>query len=447
MKTRSLALRSLILSASVLGAGLVCACLATVIFGGNGGDPKTTLPGPADEQLVSRGRYVAILGDCAACHSVPGRPDYAGGLPIGTPIGTVYTTNITPDEQHGIGGYSLGDFERAVRRGIRRDGTSLYPAMPFPSYSRISDADLKALYAYFMGGVRPADQADRAPSIAWPLSMRWPLTYWRWAFAPTPAGDAGQDQLARGAYLVEGLGHCGTCHTPRGAGLEERALSAKDGPLYLSGGAVDHYVASNLRGDALTGLGSWSEADIVEFLQTGRTKKSGVFGGMTDVVTHSTQSMTREDLAAIAHYLKSLPSAGGEAAFKYEEAAATTLSAGQDLTPAGLDYLNNCAACHLSSGRGYEQVFPALAGNPVVNAADPTSLVNIVLTGATVPSTGSAPSHYSMPGFGARLSDEEVADVVTFIRSSWGNEAAAVSPGTVGKLRAALDAPQPERGQ
>ena len=447
MKARSLALRAVILGSGILGAGLVCAYLTTVIFGGNGGDPTATLPEPADQQLVSRGHYVATLGDCAACHTAPGSPDYAGRLPIETPIGTVYTTNITPDEQHGIGRYSLGDFERAVRRGIRRDGASLYPAMPFPAYSRISDADVRALYAYFTRGVQPVHQANHGASIAWPLSMRWPLTFWRWAFAPAPAGTPGQDQLARGAYLVEGLGHCGTCHTPRGAGLEERALGAMDGPLYLSGGVVDHYVASNLRGDVRTGLGSWSEADIVEFLQTGRTRKAGVFGGMSDVVTHSTQSMTRADLEAIAHYLKSLPPAGSEAPFEYEAAAAGKLSAGQDLTPAALNYLNNCAACHLSSGRGYEHVFPALAGNPVINAADPTSLINIVLTGATVPSTDSAPSHFSMPGLGARLSDEEVADVVTFVRSSWGNTAAAVSPATVGKLRVALDAPRPARGQ
>jgi mono/diheme cytochrome c family protein len=428
-----------------LGAiGVVGAYAVTAVFGGVGGDRAAKLDNSADLQLVARGAYVAVLGDCAACHTAPHGQALAGGLAIGTPIGTVYTTNITPDKQTGIGNYSLGDFERAVRRGIRPDGSALYPAMPFPSYARVSDDDIQALYAYFMNGVPPVAQANRAPDIPWPLSMRWPLTYWRWMFAPAvqsvAAASSGDGVRDRGAYLVEGLEHCGTCHTPRGLGLEEKALTDKGGPQYLAGAIVDNFVADDLRGDPLTGLGSWSEADIVQFLQTGRDARTAVFGGMIDVVTHSTQSLHDEDLRAIARYLKTLSGSDGERNFVYQPAAASALASGDVSRRGALDYLNNCAACHLSSGEGYEQTFPALAGNPVVNAADPASLLHIVLTGGGEPATAKAPTHFTMPPFGGRMTDQEVADVLTLIRSSWGNSAPAVDAAQVARSRATLHA-------
>jgi mono/diheme cytochrome c family protein len=416
------------------------AWLATVIFGNAGGDRTATLAPGFDRGLVARGAYLAVAGDCAACHTAPGRKPFAGGMALATPLGAVYTTNITPDPATGIGRYSLGDFERAVRRGIRPDGSSLYPAMPFPSYARTTDADVEALYAFFMHGVAPVAQADRKEGIAWPLSLRWPLTWWRWAFAPAvgaPAPAASDPVQARGAYLVEGLGHCGGCHTPRGYGMQEQALTPAGGPAYLSGAIVDHYLAGNLRGGDLTGLGSFSEDDIVRLLQTGRNSDTAVFGGMAAVVSHSTQFMHEDDLRAIARFLKSLPGNGDQPAFAYEAGAASALGAGQVSARGSLDYLNNCAACHQSSGKGYTDTFPALAGNPVVNSADPSSLIHIVLNGATIPPTAKAPTPFTMPPFGERLSDQEVSDVVTFIRSSWGNKAAAVDPEQVAKLRQA----------
>ncbi|HEY1943164.1 MAG TPA: cytochrome c [Roseiarcus sp.] len=441
--------------AGLIGLGVVGvggAWLIAVLFGGIGGDRSAKLVQPIDQKLIARGAYVAVLGDCSACHTAPGGKAYAGDLPIATPIGAVYTSNITPDEQTGIGRYSYGDFERAVRRGLRPDGSALYPAMPFPSYARMTDADVQALYAYFTRGVQPVAQANRRSDIPWPLSMRWPLSYWRWLFAPTPAStspasettDAGADALlARGAYLVEGPAHCGACHTPRGLGLQEKALTAQDGAAYLSGGVVNNFVASDLRGDAVTGLGGWSEDDIVEFLRTGRNHNDAAFGGMTDVVSHSTQFMTNEDLRAIAQFLKSLPGEQGEARFAYKPAAATALAAGVVSTRGALDYLNSCAACHRSTGLGYAETFPALAGNPVVNDADPSSLINIVLNGGSMARTAKAPTRFTMPPFADRLSDQEVADIVTFIRSSWGNNASAVDAAQVAKLRQALNAPPP----
>jgi mono/diheme cytochrome c family protein len=223
--------------------------------------------------------------------------------------------------------------------------------------------------------------------------------------------------------------------------MEEKALTAAGGPAYLSGAVVDHYLASNLRGGDLTGLGSFSEEDIVRLLQTGRDSETAVFGGMASVVSHSTQFLHDDDLRAIARFLKSLPGTGSEAGVIYEASAASALAEGNVSARGSLDYVNNCAACHQSSGKGYLATFPALAGNPVVNGADPSSLINIVLNGASMPQTAGAPTPFAMPPFRDRLSDQEASDVVTFIRSSWGNKGAPVTPAQVAQLRTATAAP------
>jgi mono/diheme cytochrome c family protein len=434
----------------IVGALGLCAVVgAAKAFGGIGGDAAATLTVPITPELLQRGAYVAVAGDCAACHTAPGGQALAGGLPIATPIGTVFTSNITPDKATGIGNYTYGAFERAVRRGIRPDGEALYPAMPFPSYAHMSDADTQALYAYLMNSVKPVSQPDKSEAIAWPLSMRWPLTYWRWAFAPTVTTHAAtlssDPVINRGAYLVEGPEHCGTCHTDRGIGLQELALTPQQGEHYLSGGVVDHYLASDLRGDALTGLGSWSEADIVTFLKTGRNSHATAFGGMTDVVEDSTQHLQTSDLEAIARFLKSLPPAGPaiegpQSGLTYEPAVA---QAAATTSPArGVNvYAANCAACHMPTGTGFSGMFPALAGNPVVNSQNPVSLIHIILSGSTMPPTQGAPMAAVMPGFASRLSDREIADVVTYIRSSWGNKGGPVDASQVRSLRGALKAP------
>ena len=265
-----------------------------------------------DQQaLVKQGEYLARAGDCVACHTVKGGKPFAGGLPMETPIGTIFSTNITPDPS-GIGAYSFDDFDKAVRHGVAKNGSTLYPAMPYPSYARVNQADMQALYAYFMKGVEPVAHANKASDIPWPMSMRWPLAMWRWAFAPAVADFtpvAGQDPVvSRGAYLVEGLGHCGACHTPRALTMQEKAMSASDSSAFLSGSApLEGWIAKNLRGDHKDGLGSWDETQLVQFLKTGRSDRSAVFGGMSDVIEHSMQYMSEDDLTAIARYLKSLP--------------------------------------------------------------------------------------------------------------------------------------------
>lgn len=400
-------------------------------------------------QLVRQGEYLARAADCAACHTAPKGKPFAGGLPIASPIGTIYSTNITPDKDTGIGNYSLEDFDKAVRHGVAKNGDTLYPAMPYTSYAKVRPADVKALYAYFMSGVQPVAQANKAADIPWPMSMRWPLSIWRKMFAPAVVADAAStdnDPISRGRYLVEGLGHCSACHTPRGFALQEKALT-DDSTAFLSGGVVDNFLAKNLRGDVTDGLGNWSEGDITAFLKGGRNDHSAAFGGMTDVVQHSTQYMNDDDLTAIAKYLTTLKPVDPNAkALAYDDTVARALRTGTDKSNGALTFLDNCAACHRSTGKGYTQTFPTLALSSTVNSADPTSLIHIVLRGGQMPWTKSAPTQYAMPGFDDRLTDQDVADVLTFVRSSWGNKAPAVTAAQVAKVRKDVGAAaQPQR--
>jgi len=394
----------------------------------------------AETDLIKQGEYLARAGDCVACHTAKGGKPFAGGLPMETPIGVIYSTNITPDKT-GLGDYSFEDFDKAVRHGVAKSGSTLYPAMPYPSYARVSDSDMQALYAYFMKGVEPVAQENKDSDIPWPLSMRWPLAAWRWMFAPAVEEHQAQavvdPVISRGAYLVEGLGHCGACHTPRALTMQEKALSATDGNAFLAGSApLEGWIAKSLRGDHKDGLGSWSEEQLVQFLKTGRSDRSAVFGGMSDVVVHSMQYMSENDLTAIARYLKSLPAVDPkDSPHTYDKQVAEALWKGDDSQRGASVYIDNCAACHRTDGHGYTRVFPALAGNPVLQTADATSLINIVLNGGTLPATHTAPSMFTMPAFAWRLSDQEVADVVSFVRGSWGNTGGAISAAQVADIR------------
>jgi len=402
---------------------------------------------PRDPQML-RGAYLARAGDCISCHTRPQGAPFAGGLPLATPFGTIISTNITPDPEQGIGTYSQADFTRALREGKAKDGHYLYPAMPYTNFSRLNDEDLQALYAYFMKGVQPARQDNARTDLRWPFSMRWLMAGWNLLYLPGKpyAADASQSaEWNRGAYLVQGLGHCSACHTPRGATGAEKASSEKDGDAFLSGAVIDGWYAQPLRNTAEPGLATWSPQEIVDYLKTGRTGKTAAFGPMAQVVTNSTQHMTREDLGAVATYLKSLggssaapvATAGAAAA----DATAAALRDGKVERPGALVYLNNCSACHRSDGQGAQRTFPTLARNSAVAAKDPTSLIRLVLQGSAMPYTTEAPSELGMPGFGWRLTDQNVADLLSFVRSSWGNQAAAVTPQQVAKVRSSLPAP------
>lgn len=398
-------------------------------------------------KLVKKGEYLARAGDCVACHTSKGGKPYAGGLSMATPIGTIFATNITPDPATGIGKYSLENFDKAVRHGIAKEGYTLYPAMPYPSYAKITDDDLKALYAFFMHGVEPVVQPNRESEIPWPLSMRWPLSIWRNMFAPKvepyPTTDPlnyESPQVARGAYLVQGLGHCGSCHTPRALTLQEKSMDEQD-PTYLTGGQViDGWVAISLRGNSPDGLGEWSEDDIVQTLRNGRNARFSSIGAMNDVIQHSGQYLSEKDLSAIALYLKSIPASRGsdKVAFKASDLTAKALWSGELPSRGAEIYVDNCAACHRTDGLGYKEVFPRLAGNPSVLSEDPSSMIKVVLSGSKLPSTQQAPSDLVMPDFSWRLNDEEAAQLVSFIRNSWGNKAPNVTASLVSGIREAI---------
>jgi len=422
-------------------AGLLLAMGIAHISDSRAGEKGLVARAPTAD-LIARGAYLARLGDCAACHSVPGKPAYSGGLRMAIPIGAIYTTNITPDPENGIGRMSLDDFDRALRFGVA-EGHSLYPAMPFTSYYSTRPEDVAALYIYFKNAVPPAAVPSRPPDIAFPLSMRWPLTFWRWFFAPAPkpfASPPGTDtQVSQGAYFVEGLGHCGECHTPRGLAMQMKATTPAGGSAFLAGAVIENYFAPSLRNGGPGTLGGWSEEDLAQFLETGANAQGIVFGSMTDVIIHSTQYMTPADALATAKYLKSLVNSDEPATgFTYDAIEHLALKTGDASKPGAMTYLNNCAACHRPDGVGYEEVFPRLAGNPVVQTDNPQSLIAIVLEGSQTPRTARTPAQFTMPRFAWRLSDKDVADVVNFIRTSWGNRATSVSPAEVAKSRESL---------
>lgn len=410
-------------------------------------------PGPAPappplDAVVARGEYLARAGDCISCHSRPNGAPFAGGLAMNTPFGTIVSTNITPDSEQGIGQYTQADFTRALRQGKARDGHHLYPAMPYTNFAKLTDEDLSALYAYFMKGVQPAKQDNAKTSLPWPFSMRWLMAGWNALYLHNETYTAEPAQTAewnRGAYLVQGLGHCGACHTPRSITGAEKAPTHRDGDRFLAGTIIDGWYAQPLRNTTETngaGLLGWSGKDIVDYLKTGRNKHTAAFGAMTEVVANSTQYLSRQDLASIAVYLKSLGDSPGvvtaAAPPVSSETATLVLRQGSVNQRGAMVYLNNCNACHRSDGQGAQRTFPTLARSSSVAAINPTSLIRIVLQGSAMAHTQEAPSQLAMPGFGWRLTDDNVADVVSFIRSSWGNQAAGVSAGEVGKVRDVL---------
>ena len=419
-----------LLLAIVLGIALFALRTPSSAF-----DKQASAP-TSGEDLIRHGEYVARLSDCVACHSTPDGAPFAGGLEMATPVGNITATNITPDKETGIGNYSLADFDRAVRHGVAKQGHRLYPAMPYPSYVKLSDDDVRALYAWFMHDVKPVNQPNKASDIPWPLNMRWPLAFWNLAFSgegtwqPDPQRDA---QWNRGAYIVEGPGHCGSCHTPRGAAFNEKGLDASS-PHFLAGALLDGWYAPSLRGDTNTGMARWSEQDVYDFLKQGRNKHSVVFGSMTDAFNNSTQFMTDEDLRAVAHYLKVLPPGSNNADKPWQYQA----DAGNSDRPGAPVYAARCASCHGADGRGQAPWIPPLAGATSMQV-DSASAINVTLNGSGRVVADGVPDAYRMPPYRRQLSDQQVADVLSYIRGAWGNNGNAVTAEQVKTLREAPD--------
>lgn len=360
------------------------------------------------------GEYLSRVADCAACHTKEGGESMAGGKKFHTPLGDIYSTNITPDSKEGIGSYSYDEFEQAVRRGIAPGGRALYPAMPYPSYSKMTDEDIHQLYSYFMHEVKPSGQKNLSADIPWLFSPRWPLRIWNWMFTDKPANTAKTpvgpvaELIQRGKYLVEGPGHCGACHTPRGIAQQEKAYDSSDA-AYLSGAMIDGWFAPSLRNSTVP------DEELKDLLQKGRSKHSAITGPMAEVVTQSTQYLTNNDLTAITAYLSSLDNTVSHAGQKVP----ATVSAHQPENRAGKTlYFRYCSTCHDVEGKGTDYNIPSLINNSSVEAEDPANLIRVIAFGAETPVTqGNIP--YKMPAYHGQLNAREMRDIVNYVRGEW----------------------------
>ena len=372
---------------------------------------------------VARGKALTEAGDCAGCHTADPTKPFAGGKRIDTPLGGIYSPNLTPDRDTGIGGWSENDFHRALRFGVAPNGSRYYPAFPYPHFTKLTRQDILAIRAY----LATLSAVSNTPP---PLELRWPFNYrvvmrgWNWLFFKPGILQPDQQKSAewnRGRYLVEGAGHCGTCHTPKNIfGAERR------GQAY-GGGLVKGMFAPRLDAAERSGLKSWSVEDIAEYLQSGRNGRSHAGEVMSEVVTNSTSRMSDADVRAIAVYLKDLPV--GEPEPTVSPPPPTQTTDGEKL------YRSACIACHEADGSGAPRIYPPLPGNANLQSADPSSTLRVILDGAETVTTARAPNKGSMPAYAAKMSDQQIADVTNYIRNSWGNAAPLVTPEQVAKAR------------
>ena len=375
-------------------------------------------PGPASS-VIDQGEYLARAGDCVACHTAATGKPFAGGRAMPTPFGALFVPNITPDDDTGIGRWSADDFYRMMHTGVSRDGTLLYPAMPFASYTKVTRADSDAIYAYLMS-VPPVRQANRPHELKFPFNNRdlligWRTLYFRQGeFTPDPKQSA---EWNRGAYLVGGLGHCIACHGSR------NSLGATDTARGLVGGMLpgENWYAPALDAASEAGVAGWDPQEVVTLLKTGRTAHASVLGPMAEVVYRSTQYLSDADLRAMAVYLQALPQAPAAAPAPAGRRNEGVLQRGEKI------YAQQCAWCHGERGEGVAGTFPPLAGNRAVNMRNASNLVQVVRRGGFLPATDGNPQPYGMPPFGHLLDDADIAAVLSYVRASWGNTGAEVT--------------------
>ncbi|MHB8267941.1 c-type cytochrome [Bradyrhizobium sp.] len=377
---------------------------------------------------IERGRYLAVLSDCAACHTAPGGQPFAGGLALQTPFGTLVAPNITPDRDTGIGDMTNDEFLASLHDGRGRNGRRLYPAMPYPAYTKMSDDDVLAIRAY-LATVAPVSNKVISNQLPFPLNIRLAMVFWNW-FNFTPGRYQSDPQKSaewnRGAYIVQGAAHCGTCHTPK------NLLGSDKGDNALAGATLQGWFAPDITNDSRKGIGGWSKDDLVQYLKTGTNDGTLASGPMAEAVTHSTSRMTDDDISAIAVYLKDSGLSGSASKPTPVAASDNAMRVGAAI------YKDSCAVCHKDAGTGEVHLFPRLAGSALVQSDDPTTLVRVVLQGTRAVSTPNMPTAPAMPAFDWRLDDAQVAAVLTYIRNSWGNAAAPVAAGTIASRRTSL---------
>jgi len=391
----------------------------------------TTSKAKVDPVVIAKGEYLARAGDCIACHTAPEGRVFAGGRAMPTPFGTLYTSNITPDAETGIGKWTANDFYKTMHDGRFPDGGLLYPAMPFASYTKVTRADSDAIYAYLQT-VKPVSQKDREHELSFPYNNRSLVLGWRTLFFSEgefkPSEDK-SEEWNRGAYLVEGLGHCGMCHTPI------NALGGSSDSEAFEGGLIpmQNWYAPSLTSNKEAGLGDWSIKDITDLLQKGVSARGAVYGPMADVVYNSLQYLSDEDTRAMAVYLKSIAQDSPEPPSSRLPRSESSLLISLGKTV----YDGQCASCHGSKGEGRPPHYPPLAANQSIQMESAVNAIRMVLNGGYAPGTKGNPMPHGMPPFAVSLSDNEVAAVVSYIRTSWGNRGTTVSADEANELRKA----------
>jgi mono/diheme cytochrome c family protein len=402
----------------VFGCAATILCASTAAFAGES-DPQ-------DFTQIKKGEYLAIIGDCASCHTVPGHRPFAGGRPIETPFGNVVAPNITPDRETGIGAWTDDEFDAAVRKGVRRDGSLLYPAMPYNAYTKMTRDEVIALRAY-LNTLAPVHNAVVANTLPFPFDIRTAMHFWNALYFTDgvyKADPAKSAEWNRGAYLVEGPAHCSACHTPK------TLLGGDRLSQYLQGSDVQGWFAPDITGSKAHGIGNWSVEEVAGYLKAGHNQDSAATGPMGEAVSLSTSRMKDADLTAIAVYLKSVP--GRQETAKPLPADDPVMTAGAAI------YRDACSACHMLDGRGTPKLFPSLADSSEVRSDDPTTLIRVVLRGARSVATDAEPTSPGMPSYGWQLDDAQVAAVLTYIRNTWGAAAPPVSAQDVTRERAQL---------
>lgn len=398
-------------------------CALAVWLGGLGYSDAEHPDRQAFEQ-IEKGHYLATVADCYACHTVPnvGKP-FAGGRAIETPFGVIISSNITPDADTGIGAWTDQQFDDAVRKGVRPDGSRLYPAMPFPAYTKMSRDDVLAIRAY-LATVEPVHQPVKSNTLPFPFNIREAMRAWDALYFKEGELQPDSQQSPawnRGAYLVQGPGHCTSCHTPKSL------LGGDKVNDNLRGFNLQGWFAPDITADNNQGLGQWSEADITGYLKTGHNRITAATGPMAEEIVNATSQYSDSDLTAIAIYLKSLPQRNDQAA--PPRAESSVMTAGEAI------YRDECSACHGLDGRGVAMMFPSLAQSSLAHASDPTSAIRLVLRGGRSVATNAEPTAPGMPSYGWQLNDDQVASVLTYIRNAWQTSAAPVSAEMVGKAR------------
>jgi mono/diheme cytochrome c family protein len=382
--------------------------------------------------VISRGEYLARAGDCVACHSVPGGKQFAGGRAMPTPFGNLYVPNITPDDETGIGKWTPEDFYRMMHTGVSRDGSLMYPAMPFASYTRVTRPDSDAIYAYLMS-VLPVQQKNRPHELRFPYNQRELLLGWRalyfkeGEYIPDPKQSK---QWNHGAYLVQGLGHCTMCHTAI------NALGGSSDSKAFEGGMIpnQNWYAPSLTSNREAGLGDWSIKDISDLLQVGIAQRGTVYGPMAEVVYNSLQYLSDEDVEAMAVYLKALPQRDSER----PPTSQARLVSPNVMETGRRVYEKQCAVCHGVEGKGQAPLYPPLAANRSITMSSPVNSIRMVLNGGYPPGTKKNPRPHGMPPFAHILNDDEVAAVVTYIRVAWDNSGTPVTAAQANELRKVL---------